>query len=340
MIDEKFTLWRRKILTKDKTNQTINAYEESLINTLSRLIAVRSVNGEPQEGKPFGDGPAEALELALKIAAEMEFSTQNLDNTVGIVDLNDQETRLAILCHLDVVGEGSGWSSPPYEATRKGDMLYGRGAIDNKGPAAAALYALKAVKDLNIPLTYNVRLILGTAEEIGGPDISHYLKSHQMPPYTFAPDDAFPVINTEKGGLRPGFHKTWKESVALPRILSVKGGKINNVIPDLAEALIEGFSLAQAAPFCDEFSRKTGVSFVAIREENGVRINALGKSEHASTPEKGNNSVTAMLEFLSALPLADCEAVQTLKALSRMFPHRDYYGKAADIAQVIIEICG
>ena len=107
----------------------------------------------------------------------------------------------------------------------------------------------------------------------------------------------------------------------------------NNVIPDLAEAVIEGFSLVEAAPFCDEFSRKTGVSFIAIREEKGVSINAVGKSEHASTPEKGYNSVTAMLEFLSALPLADCEAVQTVKALSEMFPHRDYYGKAAGIAQ-------
>ena len=211
-------------MTRNKINQYIQSCEEELIETLSKLISIKSFNSEPLEGKPFGEGPAVVLDLALQMAADMGFSTQNIDNYVGVVDLNDQETRLAILCHLDVVGEGSGWSSPPYEATRKGDMLYGRGAIDNKGPSAAALYALKAVKDPNIPLKYNVRLILGTAEEIGSLDMKYYLEKYSMPPYTFAPDDAFPVINTEKGGLRPSFHKSWEESKALPRILRAKGG--------------------------------------------------------------------------------------------------------------------
>ena len=49
--------------------------------------------------------------------------------------------------------------------------MYGRGSADDKGPAIVALYALKAVKDLNIPLNKNVRLILGTAEECGSSDI-------------------------------------------------------------------------------------------------------------------------------------------------------------------------
>ena len=33
--------------------------------------------------------------------------------------------------------------------------LYGRGVLDNKGPIISCLYALKIVKDLNIPLSKN-----------------------------------------------------------------------------------------------------------------------------------------------------------------------------------------
>ena len=60
----------------------------------------------PQPGLPFGKGPADALTEALAIAGEMGFATDNVDNYVGTVDLNDRETRLGILCHLDVVAEG------------------------------------------------------------------------------------------------------------------------------------------------------------------------------------------------------------------------------------------
>ncbi|WP_455794994.1 M20/M25/M40 family metallo-hydrolase [Clostridium butyricum] len=41
----------------------------------------------------------------------------------------------------------------------KDGKIYGRGSSDDKGPAIVALYALKAVKDMNIPLSKNVRLI-------------------------------------------------------------------------------------------------------------------------------------------------------------------------------------
>ena len=49
---------------------------------------------------------------------------------VGTVDLNDQDTALHILCHLDVVGEGTGWTvTAPYEPKEVDGMLYGRGTL-------------------------------------------------------------------------------------------------------------------------------------------------------------------------------------------------------------------
>ena len=56
----------------------------------------------------------------------------------------------------------------------KDGKIYGRGTADDKGPAIAALYAMRAVKELGIPVKKNVRLILGTDEECGSSDIRHY----------------------------------------------------------------------------------------------------------------------------------------------------------------------
>ena len=78
--------------------------------------------------------------------------TRNYENYVGTADLNDHKTILNILAHLDVVDEGSGWTvTEPYLPRLVDGMLYGRGTDDDKGPAMAALYAMRAVKELGIP---------------------------------------------------------------------------------------------------------------------------------------------------------------------------------------------
>lgn len=307
--------------------------ENELVDTLSRLVAVKSIREDALPGMPFGKGPAEALALSLKMADAMGFTTHNYDNYVGTIDLNTQETLLGILCHLDVVGEGTGWTTPPYDAVIKEGMLYGRGTSDDKGPAVAALFALKAVKELAIPLKHNVRLILGTDEESGSSDIEYYFQRQKAPPYTFSPDGNFPVLNTEKGGLRPTFSKTWPVSVELPRVAAVKGGFRLNVIPPQAEAWVEGLSISQVQPYCAAAAASTAAEFTLSEENGAVKIIASGKSEHASTPEKGNNAITALLTLLAALPLAAGESASAIRALNKLFPHGDYYGKALGIAQ-------
>lgn len=62
------------------------------------------------------------------------------------------EPGLGVLCHLDVVPEGTGWTVPPYALTRREGKLYGRGTIDDKGPAVAALFALGAIRALKYRL--------------------------------------------------------------------------------------------------------------------------------------------------------------------------------------------
>ena len=53
--------------------------------------------------------------------------------------------HFAFAGHLDVVPPGEGWSSGPFAAEQKGDLLYGRGAVDMKGSIAAMVCAVEAI---------------------------------------------------------------------------------------------------------------------------------------------------------------------------------------------------
>ncbi|MFM9851647.1 MAG: succinyl-diaminopimelate desuccinylase [Sphingomonadaceae bacterium] len=60
--------------------------------------------------------------------------------------------HFAFAGHLDVVPPGSGWSSDPFTPQVRGDLLYGRGAVDMKGSIAAFVAAIPAQHEGRISL--------------------------------------------------------------------------------------------------------------------------------------------------------------------------------------------
>ncbi|OUP44949.1 M20/M25/M40 family metallo-hydrolase, partial [Pseudoflavonifractor sp. An187] len=153
--------------------------QDMLVDAVCRLVSIDSVEGEPAPGAPFGPGPAAALEEGLKLAQEWGLITQNHEGYVGTADLCDKEDALHILGHLDVVAPGEGWTvTQPYQPKVVDGLIYGRGTDDDKGPVVASLLAMKAVKDLGVPLKSNCRLIMGTNEESGSGDIAWYFARH------------------------------------------------------------------------------------------------------------------------------------------------------------------
>lgn len=310
-----------------------------LVDTISRLVAVKSVCEAAQPNAPFGPGPARCLEEALTICRELGFATENVDYYVGTADLNDKQTLLHILGHLDVVGEGKGWTHEPYAVTEENGLLYGRGVIDNKGPVAVALLAMKCVKDLGLELPFNAKLIMGTDEESGSQDIAYYFKNRPHAPYTFTPDANFPLINVEKGSYKPTFSAAFTPCDSGPRVLSLEGGFRINVIPGEAEALIAGLTAPAVGATLARVADETGVALSAKVEGANCRILAKGIGGHASTPHAGNNAVTALLKLLAALPLTTCSSTAAVQSLAALFPHGDHEGKALGMA-VSDEIAG
>lgn len=317
-----------------KIDQWFEAHRDEMVQDIMRLCRIRSVRGESGEGMPYGEGPAKALAESLNMARNMGFVTRNYDNYVGTIDYNDKETELLILAHLDVVPEGTGWTvTGPYEPRIVDGKLYARGSADDKGPAVAALYAMRVLRELGVDLGRNVRLLLGTDEECGSSDLKYYFAREKAPKHSFSPDASYPVCNVEKGSFGGAFTAEWAESAALPRIVYARGGHTSNVVPRDAEALVEGLPAAEVEKAAREYAEKTKAQFTVTEEEKGVKIAVLGEGTHASTPEKGNNAALALIEMLCALPLAPCEGLDRLRAVAEIFPHGDGAGQAAGVAQ-------
>lgn len=73
-----------------------------------------------------------------------------------------------VMGHMDVVGADTAkWQTPPFRATERDGYLYGRGAIDDKGPLAASVAALLQLARQRERLTRDI-ILLGTAAEEGG----------------------------------------------------------------------------------------------------------------------------------------------------------------------------
>lgn len=278
----------------------VDKEKEQMINTLSEVIKIDSVRSEAKEGTPFGEGPKNCLKFVLDKSKEMGFNVKNVDNYMGWAEYGEGDESIAVLGHLDVVPAGSGWSKDPFSGDIENGNIHGRGAVDDKGPIIACLYALNAIKNSELPLKRRIRILFGTNEETGSEDIKYYLdKGGEIPICGFTPDGEFPLINGEKGIINVTFRRTFKQSGKLI-LKSISGGTAFNVVPADASAEFA----------CDKELKKEIKKFfkhndkVCLKEtETGFIVMAKGLEAHASTPEKGENAIGNLLRGIKKLPL-------------------------------------
>ena len=299
-----------------------NSNRENMLKSIAELVSIPSVRSQAAEGKPFGEKPFEALEKGLEMAENFGFDVKNHDGYVGTADMNGGETELGILVHLDVVPAGEGWHTDPFTVVEKDGKIFGRGVSDDKGPAVAALYAMKAVKDLGFPLKKNCRLIMGTDEECGSDDIRHYFETNPYPKYTFTPDAEFPVTNGEKGRFTKHFYAETDFSGCEKYIVSFTAGEAANAVPACAEAELAGVSRGEFESAV-KFAAGTDAEF----SFDGKTVVCTGTSAHASLPENGNNPITALIELLSHIDF-DADCARLVASLKKLFPHGKYNGEA------------
>ncbi len=257
----------------------MDKYFDDIVKNLSQLIKFDSSQAPATEGKPFGEANAKCLDFFLSLASYLGFETKNYDNYIGEVKFGSGED-FAVLAHLDVVPAGNGWTHDPFggEVDRENGKIWGRGAMDDKGPALIALYAMKAIKDAGIKPKKCIKLIVGCNEETGWACIDHYNKVAKMPETGISPDADFPVIYAEKGIV----HLTLAFPAENAQFSGLKGGDRANMVCDYCEVTAEKSDLAE----------QLGLEYAA------GKIISRGKSAHGSTPEKGVNAIEKMLAYL------------------------------------------
>ena len=291
-------------MDENRLFEIVESYRGDILKTLQKWINVPSIGAAPSgENAPFGADVRRMLDTALKDARDMGFETRDFDGYAMHAQMGAGEKTMGMLCHLDVVPVGDGWTKDPWGGEVENGKLYGRGTADDKGCAVLALYAMKAVREAGIPLKYGVRLILGCDEETGMTDMRHYASKIKMPDFGFSPDAEFPVINIEKGhvNLRLSGSGEQGESENI-RVLELNAGERANVVPGIARAVISAKDEAALRNNLNRIIAETGFELkLTKRDGNVCELTAKGQGSHASMPELGKNAAGMLLIALKKL---------------------------------------
>jgi predicted dipeptidase len=316
------------------------ANQTAVIDATAKMVALPTfrTNTPPHE-----DANIIALgQLVGGMAQSFGLAYRNVDNRVFEVKLpGTGPDEFGILTHGDVVpAVASEWVLDdgtvldPFKLTRVGGLLYGRGSIDDKGSIAAALYAMKAVKDSGLPLARTIRLMIDTTEESGGEAIRYYQQHTTLPAYNIVLDSKYPAVVAEKGtgALRAAFAVG---SVATPAagqvaITALVGAASANAIPQTATArLVAADPAALAAQlnarvpaFVQRYEAQGGKFNIAVAADaSGVDVKVTGSSAHGSRPEEGVNPLPRLALFLQSagLPLVNNGYAQASRYIVDIF---------------------
>jgi len=278
-------------------NERVLAMQDDLLTCLQENLRIPSVQGESEEGAPYGADVRRSLDHVLAAAEKLGFPSTNLDGQVGWCEYGEGEEMVAVLGHLDVVPAGDGWSFDPWGGEIRDGRIWGRGTMDDKGPSIAALFALAALRDSGLPLRRRIRLLFGCNEETGSADMKYYLAhGGEVPVMGFTPDGEYPVINGEKGIINVTFSRSYDQTGDL-KIISIQGGTAPNVVPAAASA-----KLACSAELAERIVRLTAPKIRFSKTDYGVFVEAEGISAHGSTPGQGENAIGRLVIALDTLP--------------------------------------
>ena len=119
--------------------------QRSVADLAEALIAAPSVT--PATGMVFDVLEEMLAPLSFEVhrAVTGEAPDGPVENLFAIRHGPAGSRHFAFAGHLDVVPPGEGWASGPFAPERRGDLLYGRGAVDMKGSIAAMVAAVRDV---------------------------------------------------------------------------------------------------------------------------------------------------------------------------------------------------
>ncbi|NNN29702.1 M20/M25/M40 family metallo-hydrolase [Streptomyces sp. S3(2020)] len=231
-------------MTDDELRRTIGTLMPDALTRLAELVRLPSEFGaDPERRRACADAAALIVDALRDLDFPDPRAVPTSDGSLTVLARRQGPPgapTVLLYSHYDVQPEGTAadWTHPPFELTRDGDRLYGRGAADCKGGVVAHLTALRALGDA-CPVTI---LFVGEgSEEQGGRGLDHYIRSH---PAEFADVDAALILDAANPGPGRPAIVTSLRGVVVSRVSVRTGtrilhsGTFGGAAPDAAMALI------------------------------------------------------------------------------------------------------
>lgn len=153
--------------------------KEELISLIKDLVAIKSIN-PPGNEKPC----AEFIYSKFK---EWDIEAEIIDKpfpkrpqVIAYIKGSENGENLILNGHMDVVPEGSleSWKSPPFEATVKDDLIFGRGTVDMKSSLAIMMLTIKIFTNYTEKIKGNLVGTFAIGEETGDPGTKYIVTKH------------------------------------------------------------------------------------------------------------------------------------------------------------------
>lgn len=287
-------------------NNYIDNLKDEIIKKTQELIQIPSVNTVSSNPlHPFGEDINDALEYMLDLGNKLGFKTKNIDGYCGYIEFGEGDDLIGIIGHLDVVPEGENWTFPPFSGTIFNHKIYGRGAIDDKGPVIASLYAMKAVSD-NLKVNKRVRLILGLNEEKNWKCINYYKEHEEMPNIGFSPDADFPCIYAEKSIITSYLEMDYSKKDRNLFIKHIECNNAINVVPKICSCIIQINSdniymsdfIKDIKSILNNYDYEIDIYMLNDEE---VKLTSHGVQAHSAHPDLGINAISRLLIILNQI---------------------------------------
>ncbi len=285
-------------------NNYIDNLKDEIIKKTQELIQIPSVDSIcVNQMHPFGENANKALEYILELGKSLGFRTKNVDGYCGFIEFGEGNDLIGIIGHLDVVPEGENWTFPPFSGTIYDNKIYGRGAIDDKGPVIASLYAMKAVMD-NYKINKRVRLILGLNEEKNWKCINYYKEHEEIPKIGFSPDADFPVIYAEKSIITSYFKEHYVDKNSDLFIKEIDCNNAINVVPKICSCILKINSekitmdnlIHDIQNILNNYDYEIDIYKISNDE---LKLTSHGIQAHSAHPNLGVNAISRLIIILN-----------------------------------------
>ena len=313
----------------------VTAYRDDVVETLAKLVSYDTV-ADP--AVPCERNPRHG---AFKAYLQQEAERLGLDfadyGCVAVVGLGEGLDRVGLVAHGDVQPvDPAKWKKSPFELDRTSEpgRLLARGAEDDKGPIATALYALKSLKDLQVPLSKRIELYVYMAEESDWAPLEAFIKTHTLPQVNITLDAEYPAVTAEKGygTLAVTLPPTAAAPAGGPWVKSFGGGFFGSQIPEDAQAVVANATPALETQIRARAGRQAGMRYEFVRQDGDLLVTAKGVSAHSSKPEDGVNAISMLADALAVQPWADTQAGALVNFLNEMVGTGYYAEKFGSIA--------